>query len=160
MRPTMASGSGPSGLAVGDRLAAARFGPRAGSTRVRIGAKLLATADGRALLIREVRPDGSTFWSLPGGGLRPGESPRAGLRREVAEELGCGVRLHGAVANCAYRHRSDPGTTTVYAVLHGSLVGEPAPVATEGVLECDWTAPPLPAGTLGPFRTLLRAVLG
>lgn len=31
-------------------------------------------------------------WGLPGGRLRPSEKPKACLRRELAEELGCRVR--------------------------------------------------------------------
>jgi 8-oxo-dGTP pyrophosphatase MutT (NUDIX family) len=31
---------------------------------------------------------GDAFWVLPGGGLEPGESDEAGMRRELAEELG------------------------------------------------------------------------
>jgi 8-oxo-dGTP diphosphatase len=33
-----------------------------------------------------------TRWGLPGGRLRPPEKPKACLRRELAEELGCRVR--------------------------------------------------------------------
>jgi ADP-ribose pyrophosphatase YjhB (NUDIX family) len=40
-----------------------------------------------ALLVRFVFGD-VHVWALPGGGLAPGESPEAGLRREFLEELG------------------------------------------------------------------------
>ncbi|HSX15728.1 MAG TPA: NUDIX hydrolase [Candidatus Saccharimonadales bacterium] len=42
---------------------------------------------GRILLARERSGD----WELPGGGLDHGEEPRAGLEREIAEEIGCKV---------------------------------------------------------------------
>lgn len=35
------------------------------------------------------------LWTLPGGGLEPGEHPEDGARREVAEETGYRVELDG-----------------------------------------------------------------
>ena len=46
--------------------------------------KLVVAKNGRALLVRR-RRDG--LWMFPGGRKRAGESDRACLRREVAEEL-------------------------------------------------------------------------
>jgi 8-oxo-dGTP pyrophosphatase MutT (NUDIX family) len=43
------------------------------------------------LLIRSHDPfleDSPTWWHVPGGGLDPGESPRDGAIREIAEEVG------------------------------------------------------------------------
>lgn len=42
----------------------------------------------RVLLFRFQRPDGSTFWATPGGGLEPGESFAEAAIREAGEELG------------------------------------------------------------------------
>lgn len=43
--------------------------------------------DHRVLLARLELPE-TTVWVAPGGGLEPGEDPRAALRRELAEETG------------------------------------------------------------------------
>jgi ADP-ribose pyrophosphatase YjhB (NUDIX family) len=41
----------------------------------------------RVLLVRFVFPSG-TIWACPGGGIEPGESDEAAIRRELAEETG------------------------------------------------------------------------
>jgi ADP-ribose pyrophosphatase YjhB (NUDIX family) len=47
---------------------------------------------GRVLLGRRARPPYAGTWDLPGGFLEAGETPEAGLAREMREELGVGVR--------------------------------------------------------------------
>lgn len=50
---------------------------------------ILITASAEVLLMRIRHPDREErFWIAPGGGLEPGESVEAGLRRELLEELG------------------------------------------------------------------------
>lgn len=56
---------------------------------------LLLHPDGRVLLqLRDDKPDieSPDLWSLFGGGLDEGESPEAGMLREVEEEIGFRVR--------------------------------------------------------------------
>ncbi len=48
---------------------------------------MLLDPDDRILLVRFEFPN-ATRWALPGGGLEPGESAEAALRRELAEEVG------------------------------------------------------------------------
>ncbi|HSP27960.1 MAG TPA: NUDIX domain-containing protein [Ilumatobacteraceae bacterium] len=48
---------------------------------------LLVTPDQHILLVRFEFPD-ATVWSLPGGGIDPGESHLDALRRELIEEVG------------------------------------------------------------------------
>jgi 8-oxo-dGTP pyrophosphatase MutT (NUDIX family) len=50
---------------------------------------LILTPDHHVLLCRIHAPgDEESFWIAPGGGLEPGETVDAGLRRELQEELG------------------------------------------------------------------------
>jgi 8-oxo-dGTP diphosphatase len=53
-------------------------------------------AEGRVLLARHTYRPG-LGWNLPGGALQGLESLDAGLRRELAEELGCTVAVEGLV---------------------------------------------------------------
>ena len=62
--------------------------------------------DGRVLLIR--RTD-NNYWSIPGGGLEPGESVRQATTREVMEETGIFCEVTGLVG--IY---SDPNHVAAY----------------------------------------------
>ena len=42
----------------------------------------------RIVMVKYIFPSGEVRWGTPGGGLDPGESHEAGVRREVGEELG------------------------------------------------------------------------
>lgn len=60
---------------------------------VQVAAAVVLRDDGAVLLAQ--RPPGKAYagyWEFPGGKLEPGESPRAALDRELAEELGIVVR--------------------------------------------------------------------
>jgi 8-oxo-dGTP diphosphatase len=61
----------------------------AGMPRMQVAAGCLFTdADGRVLL---VKPTYKPQWELPGGAVEMGESPLAGCKREILEELGLEV---------------------------------------------------------------------
>jgi ADP-ribose pyrophosphatase YjhB (NUDIX family) len=62
---------------------------------VGVGA-LVIDAD-RVLLVQRDRPPGLGKWSIPGGLVHVGESIEAAVRREVAEECGLDVAVHGLV---------------------------------------------------------------
>jgi len=61
---------------------------------------ILMDGSGRVLLIHFAMPRGEgvyTVWATPGGGMEPGESAMAAVKREVLEELGLNPALHGPV---------------------------------------------------------------
>ncbi|WP_440992020.1 NUDIX hydrolase [Haloarchaeobius baliensis] len=123
---------------------------------LRFGAKALVRSRGRVLLVRERRPDGSSFWTLPGGGIEPGETIRASLEREVWEEICCRCSLGAIVGRCRYDHTTRPDTTTVYSVFEATLDGDPVPDPKEGVVEYDWfEMTDVPDGTLDPIESVL-----
>ena len=52
-------------------------------------AALPVMPDGSLILVRQYRyPVDETVWELPAGRLDPGESPEAGIQRELREEIG------------------------------------------------------------------------
>jgi ADP-ribose pyrophosphatase YjhB (NUDIX family) len=50
---------------------------------------LVLDPEDRVLLVRFVNPEtGDEFWTTPGGGIEPGETPADAIRRELQEETG------------------------------------------------------------------------
>jgi 8-oxo-dGTP diphosphatase len=115
---------------------------------------------GRVLAARRTSPPQSAgAWELPGGKVEPGERPADALVRELHEELGCRVRVTGALDG------SQPvGPGYRLSVLLAELVeGEPTPrehdavrwLGPEELGEVTWLPPDQPF--LTPLRGLLLA---
>lgn len=69
---------------------------------------------GRLLICQRRR--GSLFellWEFPGGKLRSGETPRAGLVRELREELGSRARIGGEVYRTRHRYREHASSVSI-----------------------------------------------
>lgn len=125
---------------------------------LRRGAKALVTSRDRVLLIEERRSDGSSFWSLPGGGVERDESGRECLKREVAEEIRCRSSVGSAVDRCIYCHRNRP-IATVYTVFETTLETRPEPNTAEGIVDHAWRKPTdLPPTTLTPIANVVAAL--
>jgi 8-oxo-dGTP diphosphatase len=105
---------------------------------------------GRVLMVHERsrRVGGGEWWTLPGGGLEPDETPEQAVRREVLEETGLIVKDARHVLDMPY----PSGMTSVFAVTVED--GEPWLGTDHGtgpeVVGLDWVpAPELPVGRAG-----------
>ena len=127
------------------------------TTAMRSGAKAVITSSSGTLLVKEQHDNGRTFWTLPGGGIEPGESPATGLRRELREELRCDSVVGDAVSTFWYAHSSSPDTVSRYVVFACGLLSTVQPVQGEGILDAAWMEPAeLPPTVLPQVRRLLR----
>jgi 8-oxo-dGTP pyrophosphatase MutT (NUDIX family) len=111
---------------------------------------LVMDADGRCLLEQvhlHADPGQGTWWELPGGGIDPGEPPRAALEREIAEETGLvGVRVGRPVATRRIRFRNrnrrlvEQHETIHLVVADGArqIAATPEPGEGEDLLSLAW----------------------
>ena len=98
-----------------------------------------ALADGRGRVLVTRRPEGvhqGGRWEFPGGKLEPGETPLAGLERELAEELGIRV----LASRPLIRIHHDYGDRRVLLDVHRVTVFAGTPVGREGQ-PLDWRQP-------------------
>ena len=93
---------------------------------------------GRVVLTLRARPPYAKTWDLPGGFLEAGETPEAGLRRELREELGMRVR-RARLAGFAlerYGPKGFPILAMIYRVVPVSTRVAPA----DDVADARWFA--------------------
>jgi 8-oxo-dGTP pyrophosphatase MutT (NUDIX family) len=109
------------------------------------GVKAAVTCRGEVLLVRHTY--GPDRWELPGGGVRRGEDPLAGLQRELAEELGIEVGAPSVVCTVVGRGRLRHHRTHLYRVELDDPRIRHDPVEIAEVRWCDAAAPPSPLGS-------------
>jgi mutator protein MutT len=125
---------------------------------VEVAAGLIRDVDGRYLITRRRRGSHlEGLWEFPGGKLEAGESPAAGLRRELAEELSATFAIGDLVETVRWEY---PDRTVVLHFFACRLEsGTIAP--TEGQA-MQWVAPAdLPRYDFPPAdRELIRRISG
>ena len=100
------------------------------------GVKVMLFNAKRELLLIRNSYGRSDLYVLPGGGVRPFESPEAAARREVLEELGCSVE--GLEPIAAFVSTGEGKRDTVY-LFEAQALGEPRPDEFE-VVECRYVS--------------------
>lgn len=117
----------------------------------RIGVGAVVLRDGHVLLVRRDRPPAEGKWSIPGGLVHLGETTEAAAVREVAEECGLKVRLHG-LAGVAERIISDPDGRVRYHYVLIDYVATPESGELRpgsDAADCRW----VPVADLGHYET-------
>jgi ADP-ribose pyrophosphatase YjhB (NUDIX family) len=130
------------------------LGAEAGYATPKLDARAAVIVDGRILLVRE-RSDGG--WTLPGGWVDVGESPRAAVEREAREESGYEARAVKLLAVWdRNRHDHPPHLFHIYKLIFRCELVGGAPTTT---LETDGVGffapdalPPLSLGRVTPAQ--------
>ena len=94
---------------------------------IHVVAGALFDEQGRVLIAQ--RPPGKHMaggWEFPGGNGEPGEEPRAGLVRELREELG--IEVHEAAPLIAYEHQYPHRRVLLDLWVVTRYSGEPQPL--------------------------------
>lgn len=115
----------------------------------------IVDAEGRRLLARRLTPPEAGHFGLLGGKIDPGESTRAAILREIAEEIGVEIEALGFL--CAVDQIGQDGEHWVSIVERARIVsGVPAIREPHKLAELGWFAPDaLPE----PLTRVARAAL-
>ncbi len=101
------------------------------------GASGLIVIDGKVVLIKRSKDPHKDHWSLPGGGIEPGERVRDAVKREVLEETGLEVDV-GVVAG--YRETIVDDEHHIVLAFHCAVTGGELRAGDDAV-ECELVDP-------------------
>lgn len=88
---------------------------------ITVGVRVLLVQDGKFLL---VKPSYQNHWTLPGGGIEPGETLEQSARREISEEAGALVgELHLFGAYTSFQENKNDHVVVFCGALQGFEAG-------------------------------------
>lgn len=106
----------------------------------RVGVGAVVLHEGRVLLVRRAARPSPGKWSLPGGLVELGETAAEAVRREIAEECSCDIRLVGVCGVIDRIVRDAEGRVRYHYVLVDYLAYPESDVVTAGsdAAEAGW----------------------
>lgn len=117
----------------------------------------LIVQEGKLLLVRKA---GLDWWILPGGKLESGESPEVALKREIGEELQCGVASKRFIGLYLDDWIERSNEKIAILAFHAELEGEP--IISDEIVEMRWfteeevfSVPKIASGARSALRDLL-----
>jgi ADP-ribose pyrophosphatase YjhB (NUDIX family) len=98
--------------------------------------------EGSILMVRRANPPGRDHWSVPGGRVEPGETPRDAVVRETYEETGVAVRCGSLVGEVAWHGEGGPWHLANFhaEVVDPGETSHPPPAAGSDAREAAWIA--------------------
>lgn len=117
---------------------------------MRVAAYAVVTDDDDRLLLARWTEGRRVAWTMPGGGLEPGEDPEAAVRRELREETGYTVKvgellgIHSRVIPASQRvHKGDAPLHTLRIVYRAKVTGGRLQFETDGSTDmAEWFSLP------------------
>jgi len=95
----------------------------------------VVVSDGRLLMVQRGRDPGAGQWSVPGGRVEPGETPRQAVARELAEETGVRAECEALLGSV---ERRGPDHHFVILDYRMRVVSSEEPVAGDDAAEVAW----------------------